>query len=98
MKITQISLIIAIIVLSVIYFSIKEEKPVKKLIPADFPLKYGSKGESVKLLQQALLKKGYKLPKYGADGVWGNETQTAVVNAGLNNSISYAEFTNFIKI
>ena len=41
-------------------------------------LKRGSKGASVKELQQLLIKKGYKLPKYGADGDFGNETLEAV--------------------
>ena len=29
-------------------------------------------------MQELLLKAGYKLPKYGADGSFGNETLTAV--------------------
>lgn len=41
-------------------------------------LKKGSKGEAVKKLQQRLLDLGYKLPKYGADGDYGNETEAAV--------------------
>ncbi len=41
-------------------------------------LKVGSKGPSVKKLQQQLILKKYSLPKYGADGDFGNETQSAV--------------------
>lgn len=41
-------------------------------------LKRGSKGEKVKELQELLLKLGYKLPKYGADGDFGKETEAAV--------------------
>ena len=41
-------------------------------------LKKGSKGASVKEMQQLLIKKGYKLPKYGADGDFGTETLNAV--------------------
>ena len=41
-------------------------------------LKKGSKGSEVKKLQQNLMKLGYDLPKFGADGHYGNETQKAV--------------------
>ena len=42
------------------------------------PLKKGSKGIAVKTLQTALISLGYNLPRYGADGDYGNETETAV--------------------
>ena len=42
------------------------------------PLSKGSKGDDVKELQNTLLKLGYALPKYGADGDFGSETQKAV--------------------
>ena len=41
-------------------------------------LRKGSKGEYVKEAQKLLLDRGYKLPKYGADGDFGSETETAV--------------------
>lgn len=41
-------------------------------------LKRGSKGTYVRQLQQLLLDRGYKLPKYGADGDFGSETEAAV--------------------
>lgn len=41
-------------------------------------LRKGSKGSYVTLLQTSLLNRGYKLPKYGADGSFGNETLAAV--------------------
>ena len=41
-------------------------------------LKRGCKGNDVKQLQEALMKLGYKLPKYGADGDFGSETEAAV--------------------
>lgn len=37
-------------------------------------VKKGSKGEAVKVLQNALLTLGYTLPNFGADGSLGNET------------------------
>lgn len=41
-------------------------------------LKKGSKGEDVKELQSGLIKMGYDLGKYGADGDFGSKTNTAV--------------------
>ena len=41
-------------------------------------LKKGCKGADVVALQEALLKLGYTLPKYGADGKYGSETESAV--------------------
>lgn len=41
-------------------------------------LRKGSKGEYVALLQTLLLNRGYKLPKYGVDSDFGNETLSAV--------------------
>lgn len=53
-------------------------------------LQNGSKGDAVKALQQNLLKLGYKLPKYGADGSFGIETMAALklfqVDHGLPNT------------
>lgn len=41
-------------------------------------LRKGDKGPYVTLAQTELLQKGYSLPKYGADGSFGNETLAAV--------------------
>ena len=41
-------------------------------------LKNGSKGTDVKALQEFLLQLGYNLPRYGADGDFGGETETAL--------------------
>lgn len=41
-------------------------------------LKKGSKGTDAKALQEFLLQLGYVLPKYGADGEFGSETETAL--------------------
>lgn len=41
-------------------------------------IKKGSKGGLVRELQESLLNLGYQLPKYGADGSFGNETKAAV--------------------
>ena len=41
-------------------------------------LRKGSTGTYVTLLQEMLIQRGYSLPKYGADGKFGNETLEAV--------------------
>lgn len=41
-------------------------------------LRKGSKGDNVKQVQNLLLELGYDLPRYGADGSFGNETDAAV--------------------
>jgi hypothetical protein len=59
-----------------------------------FPLKKGSKGNNVRLLQEALIAKYGRpvLPKYGADGDFGSETVTALKKAGLPASITESVF------
>jgi hypothetical protein len=42
-------------------------------------LKKGDKGNDVRLVQQALISKGFAMPKYGADGSFGDETHNALV-------------------
>lgn len=42
-------------------------------------LKKGSSGEAVRQLQEMLLRVGMLLPRYGADGKYGNETAAAVL-------------------
>ena len=46
--------------------------------PTKPTLRRGSKGEYVTLLQTKLIQLGYSLPKYGADGSFGAETEVAV--------------------
>ena len=48
----------------------------------------GDKGNTVKLLQEALLRLGYPLPKYGADGDFGKETETAVKAFQQDNGLA----------
>jgi hypothetical protein len=56
----------------------------------DFPLKKGSKGENVRMLQESLLAKYGKqiLPKYGADGDFGSETVNALTKLGLPTTVT----------
>lgn len=63
-----------------------------------FPIKKGSKGKLVKLIQMALIKKYGKevLPKWGADGQWGQETTDALIANGYPIEIDRNTFAKFI--
>lgn len=43
------------------------------------PIGEGASGPFVRDIQQQLIKAGYRLPRYGADGVFGEETENAVM-------------------
>lgn len=43
---------------------------------------YGQSADWVRHFQNWLISHGYKLPRYGADGQWGDETEAAYVAAG----------------
>ncbi|MBS1586508.1 MAG: hypothetical protein JSS82_13285 [Bacteroidetes bacterium] len=60
----------------------------------DFPLKKGSKGDAVRQLQQGLIDKygSSILPKYGADGDFGNETLNALKKKGLPTVVTESAF------
>lgn len=42
-------------------------------------LQRGDRGSRVKALQEALIKAGFPLPRYGADGLFGRETEAALL-------------------
>ena len=63
-----------------------------------FPLKRGSRGDLVRNIQEALIQKYGSgiLPKYGADGIWGNELETALKSKGISTRINAELFTKLI--
>ncbi|OSZ78128.1 hypothetical protein CAP35_07645 [Chitinophagaceae bacterium IBVUCB1] len=65
----------------------------------DFPLKKGSKGASVKSMQQALISKYGKslLPKYGADGDFGTETTNALKKLGLPTIVDESTYNVILQ-
>lgn len=66
---------------------VQPEKPVTVYYSVRLPmLQKGMKSEAVKAMQQLLLAKGYELPKYGADGEYGDETKNALLlfQKGMN--------------
>lgn len=64
-----------------------------------FPLKKGSKGNNVRLMQEALIAKYGKsiLPKYGADGDFGTETVNALKKAGLPATINESTYNVLVQ-
>lgn len=65
----------------------------------EFPLKKGSKGENVRLLQQAIINQfgAAALPRFGADGAFGTELVNALKKAGLPVTISESTFNVLTK-
>ena len=51
-------------------------------------LKVGSRGSDVRKAQKQLIKLGYRLPKWGADGIFGDETRKAVKQLQRNRNIA----------
>jgi hypothetical protein len=51
-------------------------------------LRAGSNGDAVVKVQQTLIEMGFPLPKFGADGEFGNETARAVSEFKVQNGIS----------
>ena len=47
--------------------------------PSYSTVRYGSRGSTVKVMQQKLQALGYSLPRYGSDGIFGSETRSAVM-------------------
>jgi hypothetical protein len=63
-----------------------------------FPLHNGSRGTMVGQLQKALISRyGTSiLPKYGADSIWGDETQKALISKGLPTVLDEAAFNRIL--
>ena len=51
-------------------------------------LRKGDEGDAVKELQRLLMNAGHSLPKYGADGDFGNETLEALKNYQFENNLT----------
>jgi hypothetical protein len=52
-------------------------------------MKIGSRGDEVRKLQRALLRKGYTLPRFGPDGDLGSETWQTLYNYALHHYIPW---------
>lgn len=51
-------------------------------------LRFGSQGTNVKTMQQHLVSLGYSLPRFGVDGYFGSETQSAVTAFQRDHGLS----------
>lgn len=65
----------------------------------EFPIRRGSKGEKVRMLQQALIDKYGRqiLPRYGADGSFGAEMATALKKLKLPAAISQSTYNVLVQ-
>lgn len=52
-------------------------------------MKFGDKGNDVRLMQEGLLARGYNLPRFGVDGDFGQETATALRQFAADNCIDW---------
>lgn len=59
--------------------TVEPAEPEVKGISVELPLDIGDEGQFVKEVQQDLTQAGFPLPIFGADGVYGEETQRAVM-------------------
>jgi peptidoglycan hydrolase-like protein with peptidoglycan-binding domain len=55
----------------------KGDEKIKKVLNGKLIVGKGSQGAHVRIIQQALVDAGFKLPKFGVDGIFGNETKAA---------------------
>jgi hypothetical protein len=62
-----------------------------------FPLKVGSDGIYVEMLQRYLLARGCQLPYYGADGHFGEETVVALRSLTGTDTVSLDAFKNLYR-
>lgn len=72
--------------------------PANPFEPFEKSFQRGAKGEAIKQLQERLMSLGYELPNFGADGIFGPETQAALEafqrDAGLTVNGIYDEATH----
>ena len=77
---------------------VKADAPETEYTLGDRTLKKGSKGTDVKALQEFLMQLGYALPRYGADGEFGTETEAALkklqAKAGVKQDGIYGSDTH----
>jgi hypothetical protein len=60
-----------------------------------FPLKMGKRGDNVRAWQQWLLSKKLQLPKYGADGIFGKETEAETLKVLGKAEVTEKEFNEY---
>ena len=77
---------------------VKPDTPKSEYTLGTRTLKKGAKGTDVKALQEFLMQLGYALPRYGADGEFGTETEAALkklqAKAGIKQDGVYGSDTH----
>jgi hypothetical protein len=64
----------------------------------NYPLKYGSCGKKVIVLQKQLVSKGIDIGGYGVDGKYGKDTEKAVKKAIGRSTVELADIKNLKTI
>lgn len=62
-----------------------------------FPLQYGSRGVEVENLQQWLQQQGQALPQYGIDGIFMNETKSALTEVTGSSKVTASDYTKMMN-
>ncbi len=95
-----VGIVIVATIIVFLYFYLRKKKTEStaekmSINTTAFPLKKGSEGPEVKLIQELILEKYDKsaLPAFGADGKWGDETDAAISKYLKRSSISLDYFT-----
>ena len=60
-------------------------------------LQKGSRGENVKKLQKALVDAGFSVGKSGVDGIFGNDTETALKKATGKTSVTVEQLNKYLQ-
>lgn len=60
-------------------------------------LQKGSRGENVKKLQRALVDAGFSVGKSGVDGIFGNDTETALKKATGKTSVTVEQLNKYLQ-
>lgn len=74
-----------------------EDDPTGGNVNIDKILSKGDKGLEVKALQQSIVASGVPLPKYGDDGIFGMETESALVEIAGVKKISLSGFQALVS-
>lgn len=100
-------ILIASIVLAVglvVFFALRKKKqagagtnPGTDDLESQFPVGFGSDGAVVEDIQRYIISKGGSLPKYGVDGKFRTETETALFAITGKKSVTYAEYLNMVE-
>jgi peptidoglycan hydrolase-like protein with peptidoglycan-binding domain len=70
----------------------KGDSKLEAVLNDEARLSSGNRGESVRKVQDALIRDGIELPKFGADGAYGGETESAVKQFKTKHNLGSTQF------